>query len=79
LLLLGAPHVWPFAGFALAAMMLGYLPMLRYYRMPLWWALLLPLGAGLYLGMTWSSAIRYWRGVRSQWKGRVYDAGSPSG
>jgi len=40
---------------------------------------LLPLGAGLYLGMTWSSAIRYWRGVRSQWKGRVYDAGSPSG
>jgi len=47
--------------------------------MPLWWALLLPLGAGLYLGMTWSSAIRYWRGVRSQWKGRVYDAGSPSG
>lgn len=79
LMLLGAPHVWPWAWLALAAMMLGYLPMLRYYRMPWWWALLLPLSAGLYLGMTWSSAIRYWRGVRSQWKGRVYRAGSPSG
>lgn len=75
LMLLGAPHVWPLAWLALMAMMLGYLPMLRYYRMPLWWALLLPLGAGLYLGMTWSSALRYWRGVRSQWKGRVYGVG----
>jgi hypothetical protein len=26
----------------------------------------------LYLGMTWSSAIRYWRGVRSRWKDRSY-------
>ncbi|KLD64858.1 glycosyltransferase [Dyella japonica] len=74
LVLLGAPQLWPWAWLALGAMMLGYLPMLRYYRMPLWWALLLPLGAGLYLGMTWSSALRYWRGVRSQWKGRVYRA-----
>ncbi|AIF48060.1 glycosyltransferase [Dyella japonica] len=76
LALLGAPHLWPLAWVALLAMMLGYLPMLRYYRMPLWWALLLPLGAALYLGMTWSSAIRYWRGVRSQWKGRVYGTGA---
>lgn len=74
LVLLGAPQLWPCAWIALAAMMLGYLPTLRYYRMPLWWALLLPLGAGLYLGMTWRSALRYWRGVRSQWKGRVYRA-----
>lgn len=74
LALLAAPQLWPCAWIALGAMMLGYLPMLRYYRMPLWWALLLPLGAGLYLGMTWSSALRYWRGVRSQWKGRVYRA-----
>jgi hopene-associated glycosyltransferase HpnB len=76
LALLGAAHVWPLAWLALGAMMLGYLPMLRYYRMPLWWALLLPLGAALYLGMTWSSAVRYWRGVRSQWKGRVYGVGA---
>jgi hopene-associated glycosyltransferase HpnB len=76
LALIFAPLVWPWAWAALAAMMLGYLPMLRYYRMPLWWALLLPLGAGLYLGMTWSSALRYWRGVRSQWKGRIYGVGA---
>jgi len=75
LLLLAAPGVWPLAWLALLAMLLGYAPMLKYYRMPLWWALLLPLGAGLYLGMTWSSALRYWRGVRSQWKGRVYGVG----
>ncbi|QNK01189.1 glycosyltransferase [Dyella telluris] len=76
LALLGAARVWPLAWVALLAMMAGYLPMLRYYRIPLWWALLLPLGAGLYLGMTWSSAVRYWRGVRSRWKGRVYGAGA---
>ena len=35
---------------------------------------LTPLGASLYLAMTWSSAIRYWRGMRSRWKGRVYAA-----
>ena len=75
LVLLGVPQVWPWAWLALIAMMLGYLPMLRYYRMSGWWALLLPLGAALYLGMTWSSALRYWRGERSQWKGRVYRVG----
>jgi hopene-associated glycosyltransferase HpnB len=75
LALLGVPRVWPWAWLAVIAMMLGYLPMLRYYRMSGWWALLLPLGAALYLGMTWSSALRYWRGERSQWKGRVYRVG----
>jgi len=30
----------------------------------------------MYLGMTWSSAYRYWRGARSTWKGRVYSLGS---
>lgn len=72
LALLASPHVWPLAWTAWAAMTVSYLPMLRYYRMSGWWSLLLPLSALLYLGMTWSSAMRYWRGVRSQWKGRVY-------
>ncbi|MDE2149898.1 MAG: glycosyltransferase [Gammaproteobacteria bacterium] len=57
---------------ALAAMALSYLPVLRYYRRSLGWALLLPLTGTLFLAMTWSSALRYWRGVRSQWKGRSY-------
>lgn len=71
-LLLASAAAWRLGLIALVAMMLSYLPMLRYYRMRLAWALLLPLGAALYLGMTWSSAIRYWRGVRSRWKERVY-------
>ena len=70
--LLASPEAWRLGLIAWVAMMLSYLPMLRYYRMPLVWALLLPIGAVLYLGMTWSSAIRYWRGVRSRWKDRTY-------
>jgi hopene-associated glycosyltransferase HpnB len=71
-LLLASAATWRLGLIALVAMMLSYLPMLRYYRMRLAWALLLPFGAALYLGMTWSSAIRYWRGVRSRWKDRTY-------
>jgi len=55
-----------------AAMLAAYLPVLRFYgRSPLW-ALALPLTGTLYLLMTWSSALRYWRGRRSHWKGRIY-------
>ncbi len=63
------------AAAALLAMALAYWPTLRYYGMSPLWLLLTPLGASLYLAMTWSSAIRYWRGTRSQWKGRVYATG----
>ncbi|WP_430390009.1 glycosyltransferase [Dyella sp. 20L07] len=73
MILLGSLKLWPWALIALTAMLSSYLPLLRYYRMPFWWALLLPISAALFLGMTWSSAIRYWRGVRSEWKGRIYD------
>jgi len=73
LILLHSPHVWLLAWIAWAAMALSYVPMLRYYRMSPLWALFLPLSAVIYLGMTWSSAIRYWRGVRSRWKERTYN------
>jgi hopene-associated glycosyltransferase HpnB len=53
-------------------MTIAYLPTLKYYQRNLAWALMLPLIGGLYLLMTWDSALRYWRGERSQWKGRVY-------
>lgn len=72
--LLGSAVAWPFGLLAWVAMTLSYVPVLRYYRMSTLWALLLPLSALLYLGMTWSSALRYWRGIRSHWKGRTYDA-----
>lgn len=61
-----------FAVVGVCAMMLSYLPTLIYYRRSVLWAPLLPFIAGLYLLMTWSSALRFWRGKRSEWKGRVY-------
>ncbi|MBL3664833.1 glycosyltransferase [Streptomyces sp. M2CJ-2] len=49
-----------------------YLPMLRYYRQPLWLAPLLPFTAFLYLLMTVDSAVRHHRGRGAAWKGRTY-------
>jgi len=67
-----APIAW-LALATIAGMFVSYVPVLRYYGLAPRWALALPAIATLYLGMTWSSAIRYWRGVRSRWKGRVYE------
>lgn len=57
---------------ALLLMCACYLPTLRYYRLPAAWALSLPLAATLFLAMTWASAIRFWRGEQTRWKGRSY-------
>jgi len=57
---------------ALLAMILSYLPTLKFYRQSRALALALPLIAMLYLAMTWSSAIRFWTGAGSSWKGRSY-------
>jgi hypothetical protein len=57
---------------ALAALILSYLPTLKFYGRSRGWALVLPLVATLYLAMTWSSAIRFWVGAGSLWKGRFY-------
>jgi hopene-associated glycosyltransferase HpnB len=57
---------------SLVIMFLTYVPMLRFYHRSWGWALGLPLIAALFLAMTWTSAIRYWRGERTRWKGRVY-------
>ena len=66
----GAPR---FLGLiALAGMLTSYIPTLRYYRLSPAWALALPLIGGLYLLMTWTSAISAWRGTASRWKGRRY-------
>jgi hopene-associated glycosyltransferase HpnB len=56
----------------LVSMCASYLPTLRFYRQTPLWVFALPLVASLYLLMTWSSAIRYWSGQRSVWKGRSY-------
>ncbi|MFV0137535.1 glycosyltransferase [Streptomyces sp. HMX87] len=61
---LGAPAWLVMAG--------TYLPMLRYYRLPPWSALLLPFTAFLYLLMTVDSAVQHHRGRGAAWKGRTY-------
>ena len=57
---------------AWTVMALTYLPTLLFYRRSPFWILALPLIGTLYLGMTWTSALRYWRGERSRWKDRAY-------
>ncbi|MFE5632770.1 glycosyltransferase [Streptomyces sp. NPDC056543] len=59
-------------GIAWAVMAGTYLPMLRYYRQPLWLAPTLPLTALLYLFMTVDSAVQHYRGRGAAWKGRTY-------
>ncbi len=68
----GNPATRIVAAVALLAMLCSYLPTLIYYRLSLAWSLLLPLTGTLYLAMTWSSAGRYWRGLRTAWRGREY-------
>ncbi|MFJ3234951.1 glycosyltransferase [Streptomyces sp. NPDC086787] len=59
-------------GAAWLVMTATYVPMLRYYRQPLWLAPLLPFTAFLYLLMTVDSAVLHYRGRGAAWKGRTY-------
>ena len=56
----------------LVSMWASYLPVVRFYHRTPFLVITLPVVALLYLLMTWSSAIRYWSGQRSVWKGRSY-------
>jgi len=53
-------------------MMLGYIPTLKFYHLSWKWAFGLPLIGWMFLAMTWTSAIRFWRGKGAEWKGRAY-------
>ena len=64
------------AGCGLAAwflMSLSYAPMIRFYRLPLFYAFALPFIAIFYAGATLHSALQYWRGRGGVWKGRAQD------
>jgi len=61
---------WGIAAWALMAML--YAPALRFYRVPLAWAPLLPAIALFYLGATVHSAVQHWRGRGGMWKGRAW-------
>lgn len=54
------------------AMAAAYSPLVRFYGLPLVWALTLPAAGALFLAMTVSSAVRFWRGTRASWKARAY-------
>ena len=56
---------------AWAALSVAYMPILRYHRLPLWMAPLLPVVALFYLGATLDSARRHWMGHGGHWKGRA--------
>lgn len=58
---------------ACAMMVISYVPMVRFYRLNVLWALTLPAAAVFYLAATTHSAINYWRGRGGQWKGRAQD------
>jgi hopene-associated glycosyltransferase HpnB len=72
-----APPFLPLTG-GLAAwilMAISYVPILRFYRQPLFLAPLLPCIALFYLAATIHSAVRYWAGSGGVWKGRAQDVG----
>lgn len=68
----GNPATAVLGGLAWLVMTGTYVPMLRYYRQPLWLAPLLPFTAFLYLLMTVDSAVQHYRGRGAAWKGRTY-------
>jgi hopene-associated glycosyltransferase HpnB len=57
---------------ALCGMVLIYLPTLKFYGLSSGWGVAMPLIGTLFLGMTWASAVRFWQGKGSRWKGRSY-------
>ncbi|MFD4539630.1 glycosyltransferase [Streptomyces bauhiniae] len=69
---LGSAPACALGAVAWTVMAATYVPMLRYYRQPLWLAPLLPCTAFLYLLMTLDSAGRHYRGRGAAWKGRTY-------
>jgi hopene-associated glycosyltransferase HpnB len=52
-------------------MSVSFLSTVRFYRLSIIWAPLLPLTAVFYTYATWLSAVRYWRGKGALWKGRA--------
>lgn len=74
-LVFAAHRITPAAlgGAAWLLMVLSYWPVLRLYRLNPLWALALPVAVVFYVGATFHSAWKYWRGRGGEWKGRIQD------
>ena len=59
-------------------MTLAFLPTVRFHRLPLLWAVSLPVAAAFYSGATIYSAIQFHAGRGGQWKGRAQDSAHAS-
>lgn len=59
---------------AVIAMCASFAPVIRFYDLPLSWALTLPAAAVGFGAMTLASAVNYWRGTRAVWKDRSYES-----
>jgi hopene-associated glycosyltransferase HpnB len=68
----GDPELAIVSAAAWLAMSAAYGPVVVFYRLPPSSALTLPAAGALFLAMTWTSAVRYWRGTRATWKARDY-------
>lgn len=73
-LLLPFQEAYMLSAGAWMVMFLTYMPTLIYYQRSPLWGLALPITGTLYLAMTWTSALRYWRGERACWKDRRYES-----
>jgi hopene-associated glycosyltransferase HpnB len=73
LVLTGVPAVVALGAAAWMLMIGCYLPMIRFYRLPSGYALLLPAVALFYAGATVHSAVQYAAGRGGRWKGRAQD------
>jgi hopene-associated glycosyltransferase HpnB len=57
---------------ALCVMVLTCYPTLKFYGLSRRWGIAMPPVGRLYLGMPWTSAVRFWQGKGSRWKGQFY-------
>jgi hypothetical protein len=50
-----------------------YAPLVRFYGLPVIWAVSLPAAAAFYMAATIHSAWKHWKGRGGEWKGRAQD------
>lgn len=73
LLFSGSRSLMTVGGAAYLLMFIAYLPIVRFYRLRVPWALTLPVSAVFYMWATLHSAAKYWSGRGGEWKGRPQD------